>query len=222
MALTTRILIATLFFAFMPGGHSSDARREIASLKKSIRLTHAKELMGKHYQKSIVRTGEDSFTVGQVIKESVEKRLPEKWKKEAETIATTIEQESYRYEFDPLFLYAVIENESSFNPEAIGTSGEIGLMQILPDTAKWAAKKFELKWEGKKSLRDPVQNIRLGAAFLNYLRKKFDSHGRLYLAAYNMGLGAVKKALRHKIWPKDYPVAVMKRYVDMYRRLEKV
>ena len=222
MGFTIRIAFIVLLCAIVPCGHSADARREIASLKKSIRLNHAKELLGKHYQKSIVRHGEDSFTQGLVLKDSVSEKLPATWKKDAEIIANTIEQESFKYEFDPFFLYAVIENESSFNPEAIGTSGEIGLMQIRPETAKWVAKKFDLAWAGKKSLRDPAQNIRIGAAFMSYLRKKFDSHGRLYLAAYNMGLGAVKKALRHHIWPKDYPVAVMKRYVDMYRRLEKV
>ncbi len=113
----------------------------------------------------------------------------------------------------------MIENESSFNPEVKGTSGEIGLMQLMPRTAKWIAGKLRMKYQGKKTLTDPVANIRLGAAYLAHLRAEFDFHGRLYLAAYNMGSANVQRALDRRIWPKDYAARVMQRYMRLYTEL---
>ncbi|MGE0529281.1 MAG: lytic transglycosylase domain-containing protein, partial [Bdellovibrionales bacterium] len=55
---------------------------------------------------------------------------------------------------------------------------------------------------------------------LDYLRSKFDSHARLYLAAYNMGQGNVGEALEKNVWPKDYPIHVMKFYVEFYSALD--
>jgi soluble lytic murein transglycosylase len=103
-----------------------------------------------------------------------------------------------------------------------GSLDEIGLMQIRPGTAKWIIEKMNLKvkYRGEKTLLDPIQNIRIGAAFLSYLREKFDSHARLYLAAYNMGARNVDQSLDKNIWPRDYPVHVMKYYVDFYSNLD--
>jgi soluble lytic murein transglycosylase len=110
----------------------------------------------------------------------------------------------------------VIENESSFNPKIRGTSGEIGLMQVLPRTAEWIARRVGIKWKGEKTLEDPVTNIRIGSAHLAQLREEFKSQGQLYLAAYNMGSGNVQRALAKQVWPKDYPVRVMSRYLKFY------
>jgi soluble lytic murein transglycosylase-like protein len=59
-------------------------------------------------------------------------------------------------------------------------------------------------------------NIRLGAAYLAQLRGEFNSHGRLYLAAYNMGSTNVQRALAKQIFPKEYPGRVMVRYMRFY------
>jgi soluble lytic murein transglycosylase len=114
---------------------------------------------------------------------------------------------------------AVITSESSFNPECRGGAGEIGLMQILPSTGKWMSKRAKVAWKGKKTLLDPVQNVRLGSAYLAWLRGRFDSHARLYLAAYNMGQKNVDRALSKRIWPKTYPTHVMGNYVKYYNEL---
>ncbi|MBL7716708.1 MAG: lytic transglycosylase domain-containing protein [Bdellovibrionales bacterium] len=192
-----------------------------------IRLAHAKELLGKYFDKSIVgksvKKNPAVAAYDTYIKDSFEKAFKKKhggrFAKVAGEVAKTLVEESVRYGFDPLFLMAVIENESSFNPLVRGTSGEIGLMQILPDTAAWIAKNSGLPYAGAKTLEDPVQNIRLGAAYIAYLREKFDSHGQLYLAAYNMGSGNVKRYLASKTMPKVYPTRVMKRYVRFYTEI---
>jgi soluble lytic murein transglycosylase len=92
-------------------------------------------------------------------------------------------------------------------------------MQLLPSTGRWMAQKSGIRWTGKRTLEDPVANIRIGAAYLAYLRERFDSHGRLYLAAYNMGTTNVNRALARDVWPREYPSRVMQRYVRFYREL---
>ncbi len=187
------------------------------------RLEHAKELLGKYYKNSVVKSGETWTELSAKVSEWScrsarigKKPMP---KKICRSIAQTILKESKRYDLDPVFITAVIQSESSFNPRAQGADGEIGMMQLLPNTAKWIAKKYNLPWKGNKMLYDPVANIKLGAAYFDYLREKFDYHSRLYLSAYNMGARNVERALKRHIWPKDYVSRVMRHYVDMYAEI---
>lgn len=198
---------------------SSQFAREL-----SVRAKHAKELMGGRYRKSIVKVTERVEEMDGHVFELVEKSLPKKWKSQSEKIAQAIIDEAHKYSFDPVFLMAVIANESSFNPEIVGTSGEIGLMQILPKTAQWFAKKADLGMGRvtEKTLRNPVKNIQIGAAYIAYLRGEFDAHGQLYLAAYNMGKVNVKRALAREIKPKDYAGRVMNRYVKFYTNIREI
>lgn len=188
-------------------------------LSQSLRLSHAKELLGRFYKRSVVRAAENVRNLEKHVTEWTERALPKEYKKQAKKIAKTIILESKRHGFDPVFIMAVIENESSFQPLIRGTSGEIGLMQILPDTAQWIAKKNNLPWKGEKSLKDPISNIKIGAAYLALLRNQFDSHSQLYLSAYNMGPGNVNKALEKSVWPKEYAGRVMQRYIRFYTEL---
>jgi soluble lytic murein transglycosylase len=183
------------------------------------RLHHAKELLGSHYKKSIVKLGEKIKDVHKFVLETVRENLVTDKKSEATKLAKAILKESEKYEFDPIFLMAVIAHESTFDPTILGSHGEIGLMQLKPSTAEWIAKKYDLKWDGEESLKDPVTNVKFGAAYLDYLREKFDSQGRLYLAAYNMGAANVHRALDKQIWPKDYPSKVMQHYIKFYTDL---
>jgi soluble lytic murein transglycosylase len=184
--------------------------------QRQLRLHHAKELLGKYYRHSSVRVGEDISKINSEIYHLTQDRLPSKYKKQYQKVAQTIIDESYRYELDPVFIVSIIQSESSFAPETLGKFGEIGLMQIMPATGKWIAAKYGLKWRGKRTLRDPSLNIQIGAAYLDYLRERFDSHARLYIAAYNMGPKNVKLAREKNIWPKDYAAMVMKSYVEFY------
>jgi soluble lytic murein transglycosylase len=182
------------------------------------RLHHAKELLGKHYRHSSVRVGEDITKINFEIYRLTHERLPAKYKNDYQKVAQAIIDESYKYEFDPVFLVSIIQSESSFGPEMKGKFGEIGLMQIMPATGKWISERYGLKWKSaKRTLRDPVANIRVGAAYLDYLRERFDSHARLYIAAYNMGPKNVMSAQEKNIWPKDYATVVMKSYVEFYQ-----
>lgn len=197
------------------------AGRKIASVtQREFRLQHAKQLLGKYYRMSVVRNGEKLKKVNGRIYAFTRERLPKKYRKQYKEIAQAIIDESLRNEFDPVFLVSVILGESSFNPDCRGSLDEIGLMQLRPKTGEWIARKYGLAWKGEKSLKDPVSNIKIGAAYLHHLREKFDSHAQLYLAAYNMGQRNVNEALDKNVWPKDYPLHVMRRYIEFYSALD--
>jgi soluble lytic murein transglycosylase len=186
----------------------------------SVRVEHARELMGPSYKKSIVSRFEN-HDLENKIHSIVQNKLPKKYQGKAHVIAKTIIQESHKHGLDPYFVMAVIAGESSFNPEAIGPVGEIGMMQLRPKTGEWIAKVSKSDWKGKSTLQNPVTNIKLGVAYLSWLRNKFNGYGQLYLAAYNMGPKSVRNAVSRNVYPKDYPRHVMKRYIAFYKDLSK-
>jgi soluble lytic murein transglycosylase len=209
----TTILILTMFTG------AAFANTKLPS--RSTASVHAKELLGKRYKKSIVSQDMTEEDITNKIHSIVENGLPKAYKSRALSVSKAIIEESAKYALDPFFVLAVISGESSFNPLAVGPVGEIGMMQIRPSTGKWMAEIIKSKWGGEKTLRDPVTNIKLGVAYLSWLRAKFDGHSQLYLAAYNMGPKAVKNAVSKAIYPKDYPIHVMKRYIAFYKEIGK-
>lgn len=131
---------------------------------------------------------------------------------DAGAIAVAVLRESARFGFDPVLLLAVIEHESGFSKRVRGRHGEIGLMQIKPSTAKWMASRSGVSYDGEQTLEDPGKNIRVGAAYLAFLRDRFARHGHHYLAAYNMGQGNALRALRQRLGHGPYARHVIRRY----------
>lgn len=191
-----------------------------AELNETTRVSHAKELLGKGYRGSFAQRAEDIEDLRVTILESVNKNLPKKYKASAPALAETIIREAQARDFDPVFVMAVIKTESSFNPKARGQFGEIGLMQLKPDTAEWMAKLEGISWKGPKAtLENPIENVKLGVAYLAKLRDKFDGYANKYLSAYNMGARAVARMYKKDTRPKEYSLRVMKNYKDIYTKL---
>lgn len=212
----------TLFFSLIFSiSFTANASRSLASIRQSLRVEHARELMGNSYKKSVVSKHENRSDLEKKIHEIVKTHLPKIYKRKSHEISKTIIDESSKHSLDPYFVMAVISGESSFNPVAIGPVGEVGLMQIRASTGKWMANIIKSKWQGEKTLKDPVMNIKLGTAYLAWLRNKFSGHGQLYLAAYNMGPTSVRNAVSRNVYPKDYPIHVMKRYIAFYKEIGK-
>lgn len=128
------------------------------------------------------------------------------------------------YDLDPALLAAVIYAESRFDPDARSSAGAVGLMQLLPDTAKGIA----LRTGGDRfvvaDLRDPEINVRYGSWYLDHLRDRYRDT-RLALAAYHAGPGNVDEWLRDGRgirFPEtrayvDTVTSVRRRYAKAYR-----
>ncbi len=96
---------------------------------------------------------------------------------------------------DPFLVWALMREESGFSPTIESWANAVGLMQLLPSTARRMAKKGSPIPITEESLRDPAVNIRLGVRYLRTLKDLF-SHHALMVAGYNAGEGRVKTWLR--------------------------
>jgi soluble lytic murein transglycosylase len=183
------------------------------------RREHAKELLGKRYKKSLAAQFDEDNLLSIEVYNLVQSNISKKNQNKVEKITKAILEESNRYNIDPIFIASIIRTESAFNHLAKGTSGEIGLMQLMPKTGEYIAKRIKMKFYGAKTLRDPVKNIKIGAAYLNYLRQKFENKAYKYVPAYNMGPGNVVKVMARNERPKIYSAKVMKFYESFYKKI---
>lgn len=99
---------------------------------------------------------------------------------------------SYGVDFE--LLKAVVSAESAFNPMAVSNKGAVGLMQIMPATARRYGVQSEPGSSISSKLTDPEVNIRTGARYLSDLLRLFAGETELAVAAYNAGEGAVMRA----------------------------
>jgi soluble lytic murein transglycosylase-like protein len=125
-------------------------------------------------------------------------------------IQTLINQVADEYQIDVHLLQAIVRVESGFQIGAVSPKGALGLMQVMPATAR----RFGVL-EPKQLLTDPAMNLRVGAQYLRELLNLFERRLDLVLAAYNAGEGAVFK-YRHRVPPfsetKAYVASVLKAY----------
>ncbi len=102
----------------------------------------------------------------------------------------TIQKWSQERKLNPLLVAALIRQESRFEKEIRSPAEAIGLMQVIPDTAKWVAEKIGLK---NYTLINPDDNINLGTWYFDYTHQEYENNSLLAIASYNGGPGNVKK-----------------------------
>jgi hypothetical protein len=109
----------------------------------------------------------------------------------------------YSSETDPFFVAALIRQESGFNAGAHSRVGAMGLMQLMPSTAR------RIERTSKRSLMLPETNIRIGTKYIGHLVNRYDRDAELALAAYNAGPERVDD------WTKRYPTTDRMLFLDL-------
>jgi soluble lytic murein transglycosylase len=124
----------------------------------------------------------------------------------------TIREASRQNGLEPTFVAGVIYAESRFRPDAESHREAYGLMQMLPETARFVGKKSGIEGD----FRDPRTNIRLGTWYLGYLDNRYRGNERLMLAAYNSGEGTVDGWVSDEGFDiaKDIPFKETREYVE--------
>ena len=215
------LLIPTNFALTSLTSHSSASLSQTEFVDHSTRREHATELLGA---KAAKLAGADHYWVPGAMEayivEQLDKSLPEEDRARAGEIADAILREAKAHDFDPIFIMAIIQRESRYNPRAVGSHGEIGMMQIKPSTARWISEKFGLRFKAEESLYDPVVNIRISTTYLAHLRQSFKKNSSYYVAAYNMGPGRARAMMNENIVPEVYSRDVLSNYLSYYRKIE--
>jgi soluble lytic murein transglycosylase-like protein len=136
-----------------------------------------------------------------------------------ERVSRAVVEEADRTGFTPGLIAALIHVESSGRNFAVSRAGALGLMQLLPDTARAVAERQGLEWQGPQMLFDPVLNVRLGVDYLAELYLRFGDL-ELALAAYNQGPTSIAE-LRNSRGdiPDDYARRVLRYYRGAARQV---
>ena len=132
----------------------------------------------KHNSASKSHKGFVSTSDNVTISRSDDGSVGKRHKKYADLIAKAAD----KHQVDAKLVHSVIQAESAYNAKAVSSAGAVGLMQLMPGTAKRY---------GVADRRDPYQNIDGGTRYLKHLLQLFDSNLNLAVAAYNAGENAV-------------------------------
>jgi membrane-bound lytic murein transglycosylase F len=174
-------------------------RKENPALLKAVNAFHKKEYRGLFYNV----TYDKYFKNSKQILSHIEERTDNSDSNMLSPYDALVRKHAEHYGFDWRLIVAQMYQESRFDPTARSWAGALGLLQVLPRTAK----EF-----GIKDLRDPDSGLHAGVQYLNWLFKRFepelDIGERTWfaLAAYNAGVGHVRDArqlAREKGWNPD-------------------
>jgi soluble lytic murein transglycosylase len=119
---------------------------------------------------------------------------------------------------DPAFVYGLIRQESRFIMDARSHVGASGLMQVMPATAKWTAKKIGLTSFTPDQITDREVNVAIGTGYLKLVLDDFEGSMPLATAAYNAGPGRSRTwrngpVLEAAIWAENIPFQETRDYV---------
>jgi hypothetical protein len=169
-------LAATLFVAISPLEGSAQQLYVVRGSRGSITFTSTPPQAGANYEVFKPRSISFSFYKGY---RSYKKWTPKAIKSDYDQLIVDTADD---HSIEPALVKAVVHVESLFNPRARSSKGAMGLMQLMPGTAK----RF-----GVKNAYTPSENIGAGAQYLKFLLKRYDGNESLALAAYNAGEGCV-------------------------------
>jgi soluble lytic murein transglycosylase len=122
---------------------------------------------------------------------------------------------------DPALVWAIMREESGFRPRVMSSAGAMGLLQLMPETARRTAARVGADaLEDSEMLFAPETNIALGSAYLDYLSERFPNQTSAVIASYNAGPNAVaswrkgaNKFLEDDVWVEEIPYSQTRSYV---------
>ncbi len=118
------------------------------------------------------------------------------------------------------WVYAITRQESAFMPTIRSHAGAMGLMQLMPATAKETARRYNIPLASPQAVLNPDTNIKLGTAYLDQVMQQFSGNRILASAAYNAGPGRVRQWLRdgqhlpYDVWIETIPFDETRQYVQ--------
>jgi soluble lytic murein transglycosylase-like protein len=136
-------------------------------------------------------------------------------RREIEQVAIAMINEANARQLEPTLILAVVQVESGFDNFAVSPRGACGLMQILPATGEALAQELGIRWVGRRTLFDPVANVRIGVAYLQMLLRRYAGDLPTALAAYNSGPGRIDDFVRSG---SRLPVGYSSRVLEQLRR----
>lgn len=131
-----------------------------------------------------------------------------------------IQTQANQQQLDPSLIFGLIRQESAFDQFAGSPAGAMGLMQLMPQTAKGIAKDFKERWRNDFNLLTPELNIKYGSNYFKKMLKRYDGHYALAIAAYNAGPHRVEQwlpknqSLPADIWIETIPYKETRNYVS--------
>jgi soluble lytic murein transglycosylase len=130
----------------------------------------------------------------------------------------TVVRRAGEIRLDPAYVYGLIRQESRFVMDARSHVGASGLMQVMPATAKWTAKKIGLTGFTPDQINDREVNVAIGTGYLKLVLDDFEGSMPLATAAYNAGPGRSRNwrngpVLEAAIWAENIPFQETRDYV---------
>ncbi len=191
-------------------GRILDARREWYQLTQQ--LDSIEKLAAAKLAQSWQWHDRAIYTLGQTpYRDDIALRFPLPLQK-------SIRNWSQKRQLDPALTYAIIRRESAFMADAHSPAGALGLMQLMPTTARHIARKMQVRYRGKSSLLKTETNIQLGTGYLEQMLERNHQQTVLATAAYNAGPHRVddwlpEESMEAIRWIETIPYTETRRYV---------
>ena len=132
--------------------------------------------------------------------------------------AADITQAATTAGLEPALVFGLIRQETRFMPQLRSSAGASGLMQVMPATARWVAKRIGLDWRNPEQIHDPLVNLRLGTHYLKLVLDDLGGSQAMAAAAYNAGPGRPRRwregpVIDAAVWAENIPFNETRDYV---------
>lgn len=129
-----------------------------------------------------------------------------------------VNRAAQRTQLKPNWIYGIARQESAFQHDARSSAGAMGLMQLMPRTARHVSKRYRMRYS-KSRLLKPTYNLEIGSRYMRLLLNRYDGNRVLATAAYNAGPHNVNRWLKRfkgpvDLWIENIPFAETREYVQ--------